>query len=49
MFDPVGLLGLLYWYALYPLHSVVFAGMLRGIVQAVAGQHCAPARGTERR
>ena len=49
MFDPVGLLGLLYWYALYPLHSVVFAGMLRGIVQAVAGQPCAPARGTERR
>jgi hypothetical protein len=21
MFDPVGLLGLLYWYAMYPLHS----------------------------
>jgi Protein of unknown function (DUF2867) len=49
MFDPVGLLGLLYWYAMYPLHSVVFAGMLRGIVQAVEGQHCTPARGTERR
>ena len=43
-FDPVGLLGLLYWYAMYPLHSVVFAGMLRGIVQAVEGQNCAPAR-----
>ena len=35
VFDPVGLLGLLYWYALYPLHSLVFAGMLRGIVKAV--------------
>jgi uncharacterized protein YbjT (DUF2867 family) len=35
IFDPVGLLGLLYWYALYPLHSLVFAGMLRGIVKAV--------------
>ena len=30
-FDPVGLLGLIYWYALYPLHQLVFAGMLRGI------------------
>ena len=35
VFDPVGLLGLLYWYALYPLHSLVFAGMLRGLVKAV--------------
>ncbi|MBK9708816.1 MAG: SDR family oxidoreductase [Acidobacteria bacterium] len=33
-FDPVGLPGLLYWYALYPLHQFVFAGMLRGIVEA---------------
>ena len=31
----MGLLGLLYWYALYPLHSPVFAGMLRGIVRAL--------------
>jgi len=33
-FDPVGLPGLLYWYALYPLHQFVFAGMLRGIAEA---------------
>jgi uncharacterized protein YbjT (DUF2867 family) len=33
-FDPVGLWGQLYWYALYPLHSLIFAGMLRGIVRA---------------
>ncbi len=33
-FDPVGLPGLLYWYALFPLHQFVFAGMLRGIVAA---------------
>ncbi len=33
-FDPVGLSGLLYWYALVPLHQFVFAGMLRGIVAA---------------
>jgi len=35
IFDPVGLFGLLYWYALYPLHGLVFAGMLRGIVEAM--------------
>ncbi len=34
IFDPVGLLGLVYWYALYPVHRVVFSGMLRGIVRA---------------
>jgi hypothetical protein len=31
IFDASGLLGLAYWYALYPLHHLVFAGMLRGI------------------
>jgi uncharacterized protein YbjT (DUF2867 family) len=35
IFDPRGVLGLLYWYALYPLHQLVFAGMLRGIVAAI--------------
>jgi uncharacterized protein YbjT (DUF2867 family) len=34
IFDPQGLLGLAYWYALYPLHEFVFAGMLRGIGRA---------------
>ena len=34
IFDPIGLMGLLYWYLLYPLHARVFAGMLRGIVRA---------------
>jgi uncharacterized protein YbjT (DUF2867 family) len=33
-FDPVGLTGLAYWYALYPLHHLVFNGMLRGIARA---------------
>ncbi len=33
-FDPVGLSGRAYWYALYPLHQLVFAGMLRGIARA---------------
>lgn len=36
VFDPVGLLGLVYWYAVYPLHQLVFAGMLRGIARSTA-------------
>jgi hypothetical protein len=35
LFDPQGLFGLVYWYTLYPLHQLVFAGMLRGIVRAM--------------
>jgi uncharacterized protein YbjT (DUF2867 family) len=34
IFDPVGIFGLLYWYALYPLHQLIFAGMLRGLAKA---------------
>jgi hypothetical protein len=34
IFDPVGLLGLAYWYLIYPVHVMVFAGMLRGIASA---------------
>jgi hypothetical protein len=36
IFDPVGWLGRVYWYALWPLHHIVFAGMLRGIARAAA-------------
>jgi uncharacterized protein YbjT (DUF2867 family) len=35
-FDPLGLLGLAYWYAVWPLHQLVFAGMLSGIAQEAA-------------
>ena len=34
IFDPVGLSGLLYWYALFPVHELVFSGMLRGLKRA---------------
>lgn len=34
IFDPIGLSGLLYWYGIYPLHSLVFAGMLKGLEEA---------------
>ena len=32
-FDPTGVLGRLYWYLLYPVHAVMFRGMLDGIVR----------------
>ncbi|MCG8469668.1 MAG: SDR family oxidoreductase [Gemmatimonadetes bacterium] len=35
VFDPVGLFGLAYWYALYPLHQLVFKGMLERIVEKI--------------
>jgi hypothetical protein len=31
VFEPRGLLGVLYWYALYPAHKVVFSGMVEAI------------------
>jgi hypothetical protein len=30
-FLPRGLIGLAYWYAVLPLHGMVFRGMLKGI------------------
>src|ERR1017187_2144077 len=33
IFDPVGLWGLAYWYGVWPLHQLVFAGMLRGVAR----------------
>jgi len=35
IFDPLGLFGLLYWYGLYPIHLLIFGGMLRGIATAI--------------
>jgi len=34
IFDPVGLSGLIYWYAIYPLHRLIFAGMLKALARA---------------
>ncbi|MGB7951139.1 MAG: SDR family oxidoreductase [Candidatus Binatia bacterium] len=31
IFDPVGLGGLAYWYGVYPLHRIVFGGMIQAI------------------
>ncbi len=35
-FEASGIAGWLYWYALYPVHELIFAGMLRGIGAEVA-------------
>ena len=34
IFDPAGLAGLLYWFALLPVHRLVFGGMLDGIARS---------------
>ncbi len=36
IFDPRGLAGLLYWYGVWPVHRLVFAGMLRGLARRAA-------------
>ncbi|NIM52227.1 MAG: DUF2867 domain-containing protein [Gemmatimonadales bacterium] len=47
VFDPVGLSGRLYWYLLFPIHTLVFGGMLRGIARRAVedrgdGHHVTP-------
>ncbi len=39
IFDPLGLLGLAYWYALYPMHRWVFSGMLTALARAATAGH----------
>ncbi len=38
VFDPKGLGGLAYWYAIWPLHELVFTRMLAGIVRSAVRQ-----------
>jgi uncharacterized protein YbjT (DUF2867 family) len=33
VFDPVGLFGLVYWYGIWPLHSRIFAGMVKAVAR----------------
>lgn len=50
-FVPRGLGGLAYWYAVLPLHSMVFRGMLDGIRRAAeesTGSRSAPPTPVER-
>jgi hypothetical protein len=34
LFAPKGLFGWLYWYSLYPVHAVIFRGMIRRLAEA---------------
>jgi hypothetical protein len=45
VFDPAGILGRAYWYAIAPLHGLVFRGMVRGIARAATAAR--PATRTE--
>ena len=38
LFDPVGVFGLLYWYALFPVHQMIFSGMLQQIAKRAMSQ-----------
>lgn len=47
IFDPVGLMGLAYWYGIYPLHALVFHGMLRNIARAADKAFLRPVTGQD--
>jgi uncharacterized protein YbjT (DUF2867 family) len=36
-FEPKGLFGLVYWYALYPIHSIIFSGLIRQLAKQAGG------------
>jgi uncharacterized protein YbjT (DUF2867 family) len=38
LYDPVGLGGLAYWYLLYPVHRLIFSGMLRRIAEVAVAE-----------
>ncbi|MCX6867843.1 MAG: SDR family oxidoreductase [Verrucomicrobia bacterium] len=38
-FAPKGLMGWCYWYLLYPLHALIFSGMIREISRRAEGHH----------
>ncbi|MGI9658432.1 MAG: SDR family oxidoreductase, partial [Gaiellaceae bacterium] len=40
IFDPAGVTGRMYWYGLYPVHELVFGGMLSGIARAAESAAC---------
>jgi uncharacterized protein YbjT (DUF2867 family)/uncharacterized protein YndB with AHSA1/START domain len=36
-FQPKGLFGLLYWYVLYPVHRLIFKGLVRAVARSAEG------------
>ena len=43
VFDPLGVFGRLYWYGIWPLHVLVFRGMLRRIAEQAERMPASPA------
>jgi hypothetical protein len=39
-FEPRGLVGELYWWFLYPIHLLIFRGMLQAVCRRAAGSEC---------
>jgi hypothetical protein len=39
LFAPKGVWGLLYWYALYPIHKIIFAGLVEAVVREAEREH----------
>jgi hypothetical protein len=37
IFAPRGLVGFLYWYALYPVHGIIFSGLIKKIKEQAEG------------
>jgi hypothetical protein len=40
-FAPRGLAGLLYWYTLYPIHALIFSGLVKRLARNAAGKTAA--------
>lgn len=40
LFDPLGVSGLLYWYSIYPLHSLIFRATLKNLAQFCMSAAC---------
>jgi Protein of unknown function (DUF2867) len=47
-FQPRGLAGEIYWWALYPVHAIIFSGMLRAIRNRAAQSSSAGAEQVRR-
>lgn len=42
LFAPKGLFGLIYWYGLYPIHALIFSGLIRAVIKRAAHMRHTP-------
>jgi len=47
LFEPRGLPGVLYWYALYPIHRVIFSDLARAVAKTAEANQCLCASASE--